>query len=171
LDLHETWKDIRLLIVDELFTMTGKHFAGIEQQLRDCGRTSGSSHSLFGGIGVVLTGDHHQSRPINGAPLIQGNGDTRYGTAADAASRTATLARLEHRKNPPPSTTRTFVTRIVWCYVIVWATLLSTPCFRVAPQKINNSSSDGAPTTRCAMAATTLGRRSPIAASAPSSAA
>jgi hypothetical protein len=59
LDLHETWKDIRLLIVDEVFTMTGKHFAAIEQQLRDCGRTPGSSISLFGGIGVLLTGDRH----------------------------------------------------------------------------------------------------------------
>jgi archaellum biogenesis ATPase FlaH len=33
LDLHETWKDTRLLIVDELFTMTGKHFAAIKQQV------------------------------------------------------------------------------------------------------------------------------------------
>jgi hypothetical protein len=31
LDLQHTWKDIRLLIADELFTMTGKLFAAIEQ--------------------------------------------------------------------------------------------------------------------------------------------
>jgi hypothetical protein len=74
LDLQETCKDIRLLIVDEMFTMTGKHFAAIEQQLfltmRHCGRTPDSSHSLFGGIGVLLTGDHHHNRPVHGAPLF-----------------------------------------------------------------------------------------------------
>jgi hypothetical protein len=66
LDRHETWKDARLLIVDKLFTMTGKHLTAIEQQLfltmRDCGPTPDSSHSMFGGIGVILTGDHHQAR-------------------------------------------------------------------------------------------------------------
>jgi hypothetical protein len=101
LNLQETWKDIRLLIVDERFTMTGKHFAAIEQQLlltmRDCGRTPDSSHSLFGGIGVLLTGDHHQNRPVHGAPLFQGNGDIRTGTVRDAASRTAANA---HRDGP-----------------------------------------------------------------------
>jgi hypothetical protein len=96
MDLHETWKDIRSLIVNELFTMTGKHFAAIEQQLfltmRDCGRTPDSSHSLFGGIGVVLTGDRHENRPVHGAPLFQGSGDIRSGTAADAAGRAAANA-------------------------------------------------------------------------------
>jgi hypothetical protein len=152
-----------------------------------------SSRTLFGGIGVILTGDHHQARrcvkatgtsvmarrptPLvvtkrtpnatapDGTPSLQAtraavtfsvsctppccykavsytspNSTTAYGAGASRF--------LEHKKNPPPSTTRTFATRISWCHVIVvilWETLLSTPCYRVAPQKINISSSDGAP--------------------------
>jgi hypothetical protein len=65
--------------------------------MRDCGRTPDSSHSLFVGIGVLLTGDHHQNRLVHGAPLFQGNGDIRYNgeTAADAASRTAANAQRD----------------------------------------------------------------------------
>jgi hypothetical protein len=66
--------------------------------MRGCGRTPDSSHSSFGAIGVVLlTGDHHQNRIVHGAPLFQGNGDIRSGTAADTAGRTAANA---HRDGP-----------------------------------------------------------------------
>jgi hypothetical protein len=65
LGLHEMWKDIRMVIGNELFTMSGKHnAAAIEQQLfltmRDCGRMPDSLNSVFGGISAVLTGDHHR---------------------------------------------------------------------------------------------------------------
>jgi hypothetical protein len=67
MDLEYTWKDTRELVVDELFTMTGKHFVAIDQHffltMRDCGRTPNSLNSLIGEIRVGLTGDHHQNRP------------------------------------------------------------------------------------------------------------
>jgi hypothetical protein len=80
--------------------MTGKHyFAATDQQrfltMRDCGRTPDSSHSLFGGIGVALTGGRNQNRPVHGAPLFQGYMDIRSGTAADTAGRTAANAQRD----------------------------------------------------------------------------
>jgi hypothetical protein len=88
-----------MLIVDELFTMTGKHFAAIEQTLfltmGDCGRTPDSSNSLFDGIGVILTGNHYQNRPVHGTPFFESNGDIRSGTAVDAAGRAAADAQRD----------------------------------------------------------------------------
>jgi hypothetical protein len=63
--------------------------------MRGCGRTPFSSHSLFGGIGVLLTGDYHKKRLVHVAPLFQRNGDIRASTAADAASRTAANAQRD----------------------------------------------------------------------------
>jgi hypothetical protein len=50
---------------------------------------------MFGEIGAVLTGNHHQNRSVHGAPLFQGNGYIRPGTAADAAGRTAAYAQRD----------------------------------------------------------------------------
>jgi hypothetical protein len=84
-----------LLIVDDLFTMTAKHFVAIEQQLfltmRDSGRTHDSPNSMLGGIGVILTGDHHQRQRVLSAPLFQSNGDIRSGMAADVPQRTPSI--------------------------------------------------------------------------------
>jgi hypothetical protein len=75
------------------------------------------------------------------------NDRLRGGRLTDADFDDINVCAIGVPKKPASIHHPNFATRISWCYVMLWATLLSTPCFRVAPHQIDNSLSDGASKT------------------------
>jgi hypothetical protein len=63
---QEKMKGVKLIIIDEFSMLSQDLLAKIDKRLREA---TGKSHLLFGGISVILVGDHSQLLPVGGVPL------------------------------------------------------------------------------------------------------
>jgi hypothetical protein len=68
--LAEKWKHTRYLIIDEYSMISKSHFAAMSLNIGIAKTQAGASHndSSFGGISVIICGDHHQFPPVACSP-------------------------------------------------------------------------------------------------------
>ena len=59
--LREEWKDVRILIIDEISFFKVEDIKKLDRQLR---KLTGNGNKVYGGVSIVFSGDFHQLQPI-----------------------------------------------------------------------------------------------------------